>query len=109
MNWDILGLSEVRRADENIVEHDNYMLYYKSIFASLYGVGFIVNKYHKKNIIKFQGVSDRIAVLNINLPGYKQPTSIVQINAPTEIAKEKQKTIFATCLMKLCRTCTNMQ
>ena len=41
LNWDILGLSEVRRADENIEVHDDYIFYYKNITAGLYGVGFM--------------------------------------------------------------------
>lgn len=101
VNWDIIGLSEVRRADEKIEEHENYIFYYKNITAGLYGVGFIVKKYLKNEIIEFSGVSDRIAVLNIKLPGHRQPTSIVQIYAPTEVAKVEAKNEFYRKLSKV--------
>lgn len=94
IHWDILGLSEVRRADEKIEEHDKYIFYYKNVIAGLNGVGFMVKKYLKNEILEFRGISDRIAVLNIKLPGHKQPSSIVQIYAPTDITKEGIKNEF---------------
>lgn len=54
----------------------------------------MVKKYLRNKIIQFHGVSDRIAILNIKFPGHKQPTSIVQIYAPTEIDKEETKNDF---------------
>lgn len=39
VNWDIIGLSKVRRGDEKIEDHANYISYYKNISAGLYGVG----------------------------------------------------------------------
>nr|XP_037870351.1 uncharacterized protein LOC119629240 [Bombyx mori] len=94
INWDILGISDVRRSAEKIEEHDEYILYYKNEQPGIYGVGFLVKKYLKNNIIEFKGVSNRIAILNITLPGYKNPTSIVQIYAPTETAKKETKNEF---------------
>lgn len=88
INWDILGISDVRRSAEKIEEHSKYILYYKNEIPGLYAVGFLVKKYLKNNIIEFKGISDRIAVLNITLPGHKYPTSIVQIYAPTEVTKK---------------------
>lgn len=94
INWDILGISDVRRSKENIEEHKEYIIYYKNEIPGIYGVGFLVKKYLKNNIIEFKGVSDRIAVLNILLPGHKHPTSIVQVYAPTEVAKKEIKNSF---------------
>lgn len=94
INWDILGISDVRRSAEKIEEHDEYILYYKNEQPGIYGVGFLVMKYLKNNIIEFKGVSNRIAILNITLPGYKNPTSIAQIYAPTETAKKETKNEF---------------
>lgn len=94
IHWDILGLSEVRRAEERTEEHDKYILYYKNVVAGLYGVGFMVKKYLKNEIIEFRGISDRIAVLNIKLPGHKQPSSIVQIYAPTDVTRQEVKNDF---------------
>ncbi|CAG4989662.1 unnamed protein product [Colias eurytheme] len=94
INWDILGVSDVRRSNENIEEHKEFIMYYKNEITGIYGVGFLVKKYLKNNIIEFKGVSDRIAVLNILLPGHKHPTSIVQVYAPTEVAKKETKNSF---------------
>lgn len=94
VNWDIIGLSEVRREEEKIEEHDNYIFYYKNVTAGLYGVGFIVKKNLKNEILEFRGISDRIAILNMKIPGHKEPTSIIQIYAPTNVAKEEIKNEF---------------
>lgn len=94
INCQILGLSEVRKTDERIEEYENYILYYKNEKPGLYGVGFLIKKYLKNNIIEFKGISDRIAVLNIELPGHNQPTSIIQVYAPTEVAKDEIKDAF---------------
>lgn len=51
----------------------------------------MVKKYLKNEILEFRGISDGICILNVILPGYKQPTSIVQIYAPTEVAPKKHK------------------
>ncbi|CAK1591052.1 unnamed protein product [Parnassius mnemosyne] len=108
VNWDIIGLNDVRRVDEKTEERDNYILYHINEKAGIYGVGFMVKKYLKNEILEFRGISDRIAILNINLPGYKKPTSIVQIYAPTEVTQKDIKDEFYKKLNQimpnLCRT-----
>lgn len=56
-------------------------------------MGFLVKKHLKDKIVSFQGISDRIAVLNIHLTKSKHPWSIIQVHAPreqdTKLAKEK--------------------
>lgn len=94
INWDIIGLSEVRRTGEYIEDRKEYILYYKGETKGSYGVGFIVKKYLRKNIEEFKGISERIAVLNMNLPGYKDKWSIIQIYAPTEQQEEYIKDLF---------------
>lgn len=94
VNWDIIGLSDVRRADEKTEEHEEYILYHINEKPGLDGVGFIVKKYLKSEIREFRGISDRNAILNIKLPGYKQLHSIVQIYAPTEVALTDIKDAF---------------
>ncbi|CAH2108658.1 unnamed protein product [Euphydryas editha] len=107
INWDILGISDVRRSTENIEEHKEYILYYKNEIPGIYGVGFLVKKYLKNNIIEFKGVSDRIAVLNIIFPGHEHPSSIVQVYAPTEVAKKEIKNSFYENLNKTMETLYN--
>jgi exonuclease III len=91
---DILGICEIRRNGEEIQEHLNYIFYYKGQTSGKYGVGFIVKKKWKKNIIEFIGISERIAILNLNLPNYKNPWSIIQVYSPTEMATEEEKESF---------------
>lgn len=44
----------------------------------MFGVGFMVKQELRNEIEEFIGISERIAVLNINFPGYKNKWSIVQ-------------------------------
>lgn len=94
IKWDILGLSEVRRLGNDILEYANFVFCYVGETKGQYGVGFIIRKELKKNILEFTGISERIAVLKINLTGYKDPWTIVQVYAPTEAADEATKDVF---------------
>lgn len=93
IKWDVIGLCEVRRIGEEIREYEKYIFYSYGKQKGIYGMGFLVKKYLKDKIISFQGISDRIAVINIQLTESKQPWSIIQIHAPTEqdtkLAKDK--------------------
>lgn len=79
IKWDIVGLCEIRRSEEKIEEHEDYIFYYKNETPGLYGVGFIIKKYLRNRIQDFIGISDRIAILNIDIHGNKQPVSIIQL------------------------------
>lgn len=94
IKWDILGLSEVRRLGENIEERNEYIFYYIGKTKGRYGVGFMVKKHLKNNILEFKGISERIAMLSIHLPGYKHIWTIIQIYAPTEQQDEPTKDLF---------------
>ncbi|CAH2091369.1 unnamed protein product [Euphydryas editha] len=100
IRWDILGLCEVRRSGEEIKEFNDSIFYWKGDTQGKYGIGFLVKKYLKQYIEEFNGISDRIGILNINLPGFKNSFSILQIYAPTDQAMEKEKDIFYTSLTK---------
>lgn len=84
INYDILGISEMRRAGEKIEEHKKYILYQKGEPGGQKGVGFLIKQSLKKHIRELIGISDRLAILNIDLPGYKKQWSIMQAYAPTE-------------------------
>lgn len=94
IKWDIVGLSEVRKIGENIEEFDEYIFYYKGHKKGMSGIGFLVKKYLKSNIINFIGISDRIGVLNIKFDGFTKTWSILQIYAPTEQATKLEKDQF---------------
>lgn len=90
-----MGLCEIRRAEEKIQEYNDYIFYHnKGETQGLYGVGFLIKKHLKNCIQEFISVSDRLAVLNINLPGHKHLTSIIQVHAPTELSKQEVKATF---------------
>ncbi|GBP35311.1 Probable pre-mRNA-splicing factor ATP-dependent RNA helicase mog-1 [Eumeta japonica] len=73
IKWDIIGLSEVRRMGEIIISHPDYILYHIGETQGHHGVGFIIKQHIAKNVEEFIGISERIAVMNIKLPGYKSP------------------------------------
>lgn len=87
INHDILGLSEVRRLGENIIEDDDYIMYYLGKTKGLYGVGFLVKKKYKENITTFTGISERVCVLEIVLGNL--PFAIIQAYAPTESSSQE--------------------
>ncbi|XP_047537878.1 craniofacial development protein 2-like [Vanessa atalanta] len=88
IKWDIIGLSEVRRVDESIVVQPDYLLYHIGETPGQYGVGFIIKDQVIEYVEEFIAISERIAIMNLKLPGYKAPWSIVQIYSPTEQAKD---------------------
>lgn len=90
LKWDILGISEMRRIGEGIEERNNYIMYYKGEIAGHRGVGFLVKSKFKSQIIGFEGISDRIAVIHINLPKYRKKWTIIQVYSPTEQATKTE-------------------
>ena len=95
INWDIIGLSEVRRTGESIEDYKDYILYYKGQTPGMYGVGFMIKKHLVDKIEEFVGISERIAILNIKLASHKDKWSIIQVYAPTEQAtKEKTDSFY---------------
>ena len=84
IKWDIVGLSEVRRIGERIISHPDFLLYHIGTTLGHHGVGFIIKNYLISYIDGFIGISERIAMVNLKLPGYKDAWSIIQIYSPTE-------------------------
>lgn len=89
IKWDIIGISEMRRYGEGIEDYGNFILHYKGETPGLYGVGFLVKKGLAEKIGEIKGVSERIAVLNIELPVKNaEKWSIIQAYSPTESNKK---------------------
>lgn len=107
IKWDILGISEMRREGENIHEYQDYILFNKGEKGSKRGVGFLIKMSLKKQIQSIFGISDRIAVLNINLSNYTKTWTIIQAYAPTEQAAESEIESFYADLAKAIRNYTN--
>ena len=88
IKWDILGLSEVRRMGDNIEEHCEFIFYYKGETPGRHGIGFLIKKYLKNYIDEIIGISERIAILNVKFPKYKDKWAIIQIYSHTEQASK---------------------
>ncbi|XP_045448961.1 uncharacterized protein LOC123657463 [Melitaea cinxia] len=79
-----LGLSEVRRTGERIISYPDFLLYYIGTTPGHHGVGFIIKRHLLNYVESFIGISERIALINLKLPGYEDPWSIIQVYSPTE-------------------------
>ncbi|GBP89602.1 Craniofacial development protein 2 [Eumeta japonica] len=88
IEWDIIGLAEVRRMGQAIEEHENYILCYIGETVGLHGVGFLIKKKYKNNIVNFIGKSERLAILKLKFG--KLSLTIIQIYAPTEGSSEEE-------------------
>lgn len=89
----IIGLSEVRRVGEEILERSKYIFFYKGETKGMFGVGFLIKKELRNDIEEFIGISERVAVLNINIPGSGK-WSVIQVYAPTNVATQDMKNSF---------------
>ncbi|GBP68039.1 Craniofacial development protein 2 [Eumeta japonica] len=88
IKYDVIGLSETRRLGIKIEEHESFILCHVGHTPGLYGVGFLVNKKHRNNIESFIGLTERVAILNMNIQGFM--LSILQVYAPTEAAGDAE-------------------
>ncbi|KAI8434265.1 hypothetical protein MSG28_012359 [Choristoneura fumiferana] len=86
--FDIIGLSEIRRLGNTIEEHKDIIFHYIGETPGLYGVGFLVKKHLKNNIESFTGLSERVALLKLNIDGFQ--ISFIQVYAPTEAAHDDE-------------------
>lgn len=92
INYDIIGLAEIRRTGYNIIEDDEHIFCYFGETKGQYGVGFLVKKRHKLNIESFIGISERICILNLKFDNVTM--SIIQVYAPTSDASDLEINTF---------------
>lgn len=88
IDFDILGLSEVKRFGCNIEEYQDYILCYIGESKGLHGVGFLIKKKHKHKLHNFTGISERVALLQLKIE--EHIISIIQAYAPTETSQEEE-------------------
>lgn len=86
IKYDIIGISEMRRHGNKIEEYKNFIMCYIGQTPGQHGVGFIINKSLKNHIISFNGITERVATLNIKIQEHR--ITIIQAYAPTEAASE---------------------
>ncbi|CAH2107938.1 unnamed protein product [Euphydryas editha] len=87
INIDILGLAEIRRTGCKIEKYTDHILCYVDETPGQYGVGFLIKKEYKKNIINFCGLSERVAFIQLQFSD--TDLSIIQVYAPTIDSNEE--------------------
>lgn len=92
IKYDIIGISEVRRLGNTIKEYKDFILCSTGQTQGRYGVGFIIRKDLKQYIESYLGISERVALLNLDILGKK--FTIIQVYAPTEESDEEEVNIF---------------
>ncbi len=96
---DIIGLSEIKRLGNQIIRTKNDNLFcYKGEVAGQRGIGFIISKKWVENVVEFEGVNDRIAILRLNLPKNNSLT-LIQTYAPTTMSSENEIDNFYNALV----------
>ena len=86
--WDIIGISEIKRKDSELATMRNgHFFYHVRNDNSQAGVGFIVHKTLAGNAIKFKGISDRICLVSVKL-NKNCRVHAIQVCAPTSSYKD---------------------
>lgn len=95
INWDIIGVSEVRQRGESLRTLKTGHLYYNkgNETQSVGGVGFFVHKKHTKNIICTSSISSRVAYLILKLND-RYKLKIIQVYAPTTDHPDDEVELF---------------
>ncbi|XP_072403145.1 uncharacterized protein [Diabrotica undecimpunctata] len=83
IKWDVIGISEVRRKDKELIELESgNILYHKGTEnGRTSGVGFLINKKWKDRIVDIASTSDRVASLSLRL-SRRYTIQIVQVISP---------------------------
>lgn len=85
INYDLLGIAEMRRIGNKIEEYENFILCHTGHTPGMYGVGFIIKKDLRNNIESYIGLTERVAILNLKFENAS--LSVIQIYAPTDKIK----------------------
>jgi len=90
IKWDIVGISEMRRPGEKILElNSKHILYNKGNNKKQGGVGFLINKRLSSNIEKFNATSDRVISVTLNI-SKRYNLKVIQVYAPTSLSCEEE-------------------
>lgn len=89
IEWDVVGISEIRRNWESVGERKSgNLLFHSEAKESMFGSGFLINKRRSKNIKEFRAISERIALLKIEIHG--EVVMIIQTHLPTTNHKDEE-------------------
>ena len=90
IKWDIIGISEMRRPGENVVElASQHIMFNKGNDKMQGGVGFLIHKKLKGNIEEFHATSNRVASVTIRI-SKRYKIRIIQVYAPTSVSSQEE-------------------
>lgn len=92
INYDIIGLSEVKRIGEEIVQREDFIFFYHGISRRRGSIGFIIHKRWKNNIKVLKSFSDRGAILILQIGS--ETFGCLQAYAPTSSAPKQEMDEF---------------
>lgn len=92
IKYDVVGLSEVKREDEEIIQRSDFILYTITKTRRRGSVGIAVNSKWKNNIESFLSYSDRVCLINLLFD--EGSMTIIQVYAPTSQASDDEMMTF---------------
>lgn len=102
VEWDVLGLAEVRRRGENCIHLKSGNIFYhvgNTESKWVWGTGFLINKKWKNNIKMFKSNTDRI--VQVLLSQGSSNIRIIQVYAPTSDSTIEDLESFYTKLQEM--------
>ncbi|KAG7307782.1 hypothetical protein JYU34_006375 [Plutella xylostella] len=95
INWEVLGLSEVRRKGEDLVRLQNgHLFYYRGHDDTKYGgVGFLIHKKLSPAVKNITSVSTRVCYVNLTLNS-RYAVKVIQVYAPTSKHPDEEVETF---------------
>ena len=88
INWDIIGISEMRRPNSILELANGNVLYCSRNNKKERGVGFLVKKHLQGSILNFRAISERLAVITIQF-SKRYLMKIIQVYAPTSLSSQE--------------------
>lgn len=95
LKWHIIGLSEVRRKGESLLElKSGNLFYYYGVKQGIHGVGFLINTHVKKYVTNICHTSERVICLDLKIN--RITYTFIQVYAPAN--KDTQDIEVQRCL-----------
>ncbi|XP_030747799.1 craniofacial development protein 2-like [Sitophilus oryzae] len=95
IKWDVVGLCEIRRRGEHLVNlksgHSFYFVGDEN--SSFGGTSFLIHKRHRQNIVSLKKISNRVVYLVLRL-STRYEIKIIQVYAPTTDHPDEEVDIF---------------
>lgn len=88
INYDVIGLSEIKRIGESTEERKDFIFYYYGITRKRATIGFVIKKKWKNNIKSIKAYSDRVALLIMEIK--RKQFAFIQCYAPTSASSDEE-------------------